>query len=537
MLRLAEETIDAQARALTAALGIDWQSRPVHPLRHRQRRTRRRRRPRHGRRCRRGRAKRAGRSCAARNAAGSIGRRTRAAHAGTTCRLGTVTGRQAGCARGSGEGKLAVTQGGGHGDRADAERGSAGAGAGGAGPGGSRDRICVRHFRRPYRAHRPGSGAGAEPGAHGDGARGVAGRRDGRGLRPADPAARRDDRAGAVGARQRADRHARSLSVVVADAAADRFQRRAALSPARALSAGDRRLRQLGRAPRVRRRHQAGDAGAGAGRRGAGDAARDQARDGRPARAGRGAVRPRRAGRHGGARSRSRCCIRPATICRRRRRRPTRRRSRRPPSASSPPSVRSIIAGNGVRIAQAYEQLRDACRDRRDAGRRRPPPARAAFAETHPLALGVFGTFGTRGGECLPRRGRSGAGRRLETEPERHRLGEHASCSTRRGRLSSRSISSRATPRGISRPRQVVLGDAAQILGELCEAVRPRAGRRGARRRARVARHREAHGYLQRAGLRRGRQADPAAAGDRRTDAQPAGRRRSSPATPARTAS
>src|SRR5260370_31533070 len=53
-----------------------------------------------------------------------------------------------------------------------------------------------------------------------------------------------------------------------------------------------------------------------------------------------------------------------------------------------------LIAGNGVRIAQAYDQL---CRLAEMAGL--PVATTAAgkgcFAETHPLALGVFGTFGT----------------------------------------------------------------------------------------------------------------------------------------------
>jgi acetolactate synthase I/II/III large subunit len=53
-----------------------------------------------------------------------------------------------------------------------------------------------------------------------------------------------------------------------------------------------------------------------------------------------------------------------------------------------------LIAGNGVRIAQAYEALR------RLAEAIGLPVATTAsgkgvFAETHPLALGVFGTFGT----------------------------------------------------------------------------------------------------------------------------------------------
>src|SRR5204862_8359950 len=54
----------------------------------------------------------------------------------------------------------------------------------------------------------------------------------------------------------------------------------------------------------------------------------------------------------------------------------------------------AIIAGNGVRIAQADDQLQQLAET---AGR--PVATTAAgkgtFPETHPLALGVFGTFGT----------------------------------------------------------------------------------------------------------------------------------------------
>jgi acetolactate synthase I/II/III large subunit len=53
-----------------------------------------------------------------------------------------------------------------------------------------------------------------------------------------------------------------------------------------------------------------------------------------------------------------------------------------------------LVAGNGVRIAQAYEPLR-----RLVEATGLPVATTAAgkgvFAETHPLALGVFGTFGT----------------------------------------------------------------------------------------------------------------------------------------------
>ena len=156
-----------------------------------------------------------------------------------------------------------------------------------------------------------------------------------------------------------------------------------------------------------------------------------------------------------------------------------------------------IVAGNGVRIAQAYEQLRELAETAGHAGRddRR---RQGLLCRDAPAGAGRVRHVRHRGGECLPRRGRSGPGRRLETEPERHRLGEHASCSTRRGRFSCRSTSSRATPRGISRPRTSCSATRRRSSAQLCEAVRSRAGRaarggdaagRAAPRGARLFRH------------------------------------------------
>ena len=156
----------------------------------------------------------------------------------------------------------------------------------------SRDRDGLWHLRRPYRAHRLGLEQIPEFDPHRPGARGVIGRGDGRGLWPADPAPRRAAGPRAVGARQRHDRDHRGASVELADAALDRFQRRPALCPPRALSAGDRRLGQLGRAARLWRRHQAGHAGARPGGGGAGDPARHQACALGPAGAGRDPLRP-----------------------------------------------------------------------------------------------------------------------------------------------------------------------------------------------------------------------------------------------------
>ncbi len=53
-----------------------------------------------------------------------------------------------------------------------------------------------------------------------------------------------------------------------------------------------------------------------------------------------------------------------------------------------------IIAGNGVRIAQAYEQLR-AFAQALNIPVVTSPSGKGVFAETHPLALGVYGTYGT----------------------------------------------------------------------------------------------------------------------------------------------
>jgi acetolactate synthase-1/2/3 large subunit len=154
------------------------------------------------------------------------------------------------------------------------------------------------------------------------------------------------------------------------------------------------------------------------------------------------------------------------------------------------------VAGNGVRIAQAYEPLRELAET---AGM--PVATTAAgkgcFAETHPLALGVFGTFGTAAANAC--------------------VGE-ADLVLVVGSKLSPSDTAWENPRLLDPSRQVfvqidieprhaswnfpaetvVLGDAAQALRELGRALRSEA-RSEARRAAaveRVARHRERHGYF-----------------------------------------
>ncbi len=153
-----------------------------------------------------------------------------------------------------------------------------------------------------------------------------------------------------------------------------------------------------------------------------------------------------------------------------------------------------IVAGNGVRIAQAYDQLRTLAET---AGL--PVATTAAgkgtFPETHALALGVFGTFGTpTANACL---GEADlvlvVGSKLspsDTAWENTKLLDPT-------RQSFVQIDVEPKNASWNFPAEtVVLGDAAQILGALTEAVRPRAeGRREAAVR-RVSRHRAAQGYF-----------------------------------------
>jgi len=153
-----------------------------------------------------------------------------------------------------------------------------------------------------------------------------------------------------------------------------------------------------------------------------------------------------------------------------------------------------IIAGNGVRIAQAYEELRQLAEA---AGL--PVVTTAAgkgtFPETHPLALGVFGTFGTPAANaCL---GDADlvlvVGSKLspsDTAWENTKLLDPTRQSFVQIDIEPRNAS-------WNYPAEtLVLGDAAQILVALTEAVQGRAdGRRDAALR-RVAQHREAQGYF-----------------------------------------
>ncbi len=153
-----------------------------------------------------------------------------------------------------------------------------------------------------------------------------------------------------------------------------------------------------------------------------------------------------------------------------------------------------IVAGNGVRIAQAYDPLQ---RLAEAAGMPVATTAagKGSFPETHPLALGVFGTFGTPVanatvgeadlvlvvGSKLSPSDTAWANRKL-LDPTRQVL-----------------IQVDIEPRHASwtyPAEEVVLGDAAVVLGQLVEAIGSRGAGKSDAARRRVAAHREKLGYF-----------------------------------------
>src|SRR6201987_1500650 len=153
-----------------------------------------------------------------------------------------------------------------------------------------------------------------------------------------------------------------------------------------------------------------------------------------------------------------------------------------------------VIAGNGVRIAQAYDQLR-----RLVEAVGLPVATTAAgkgcFAETHPLALGVFGTFGTEAGNACVAEADLVLVVGSKLSPSDTAWENRALLDPTRQTFVQVDIE----PRNASwnyPAEHVLLGDAAIILGQLVAETRTRgAGRRQAAER-RVAGHRERHGYF-----------------------------------------
>jgi acetolactate synthase I/II/III large subunit len=155
-----------------------------------------------------------------------------------------------------------------------------------------------------------------------------------------------------------------------------------------------------------------------------------------------------------------------------------------------------VIAGNGVRIAQAYDRLQ---RLAESAGL--PVATTAAgkgcFAETHPLALGVFGTFGTEAGNAYVAEADLVLVVGSKLSPSDTAWENRALLDPTRQTFIQIDIE----PRNASwnyPAEHVLMGDAAVILGQLIEAIGSSSSGAGRRQEAerRVAAHRERHGYF-----------------------------------------
>ena len=153
-----------------------------------------------------------------------------------------------------------------------------------------------------------------------------------------------------------------------------------------------------------------------------------------------------------------------------------------------------VIAGNGVRIAQGYDQLR---RLVEAAGL--PVATTAAgkgcFAETHPLALGVFGTFGTEAANACVAEADLVVVVGSKLSPSDTAWENRALLDPVRQTFVQIDIE----PRNASwnyPAEHVLIGDAAAVPGQLTEAVGSSGTGRRQQAEQRVAGHRERHGYF-----------------------------------------
>ncbi|MGE4049217.1 MAG: thiamine pyrophosphate-binding protein, partial [Acetobacteraceae bacterium] len=153
-----------------------------------------------------------------------------------------------------------------------------------------------------------------------------------------------------------------------------------------------------------------------------------------------------------------------------------------------------VIAGNGVRIAQAYDALQ-ALAEAAGLPVATSAAGKGVFAETHPLALGVFGTFGTPAANaCIAEADLVLA---IGTK-----LGPSDTAWENRDLLDPTRqtfIQIDVEPKNASwtfPAEHVLIGDAARVLDQLLAVAQPNAAGRRTQAEQRVAAHRQAHGYF-----------------------------------------
>jgi acetolactate synthase I/II/III large subunit len=153
-----------------------------------------------------------------------------------------------------------------------------------------------------------------------------------------------------------------------------------------------------------------------------------------------------------------------------------------------------IIAGNGVRIAQAYSSLA-ALTEATGAPVVTTAAGKGVFPEIHPLALGVFGTFGTAAANAAV----SGADLILAIGTK---LGPSDTAWENRDLLDPTRqtfIQIDIEPKNASwtfPAEHVLVGDAAIVLTQMLETLASKSSGRRAAGESRVAHLRRAHGYF-----------------------------------------
>jgi acetolactate synthase I/II/III large subunit len=153
-----------------------------------------------------------------------------------------------------------------------------------------------------------------------------------------------------------------------------------------------------------------------------------------------------------------------------------------------------LIAGNGVRIAQAYEALR------RLAEATGLPVATTAagkgvFAETHPLALGVFGTFGTAAANACIAEADLVLVVGSKLSPSDTAWENLALLDPTRQSFVQIDIEPRNAAWNYP-AEHLLIGDAGVVLGQLARVAEGRGRERRADAERRVAGHRRRHGYF-----------------------------------------
>ena len=153
-----------------------------------------------------------------------------------------------------------------------------------------------------------------------------------------------------------------------------------------------------------------------------------------------------------------------------------------------------LIAGNGVRIARAYDQLGRLV-DAVGLPVATTAAGKGCFAETHPLGLGVFGTFGTEAGNACVAEADLVLVVGSKLSPSDTAWENRALLDPTRQTFVQIDIE----PRNASwnyPAEHVLIGDAAVVLGQLIETVGSSGTGRRQQAERRVAAHRERHGYF-----------------------------------------